>query len=189
MTERDLFGRETMHRTAVFAGAERIELGRRWGSGPTACMIGCNPSIADAFQDDPTCRWWIRWCDLFGFAGFTAVNLYPFCTPSPAKCRRIVTAADEGQDWGARDRIHMTNLPAVVAAAKAADQVFVCWGAIAWDQSWIDHVVEEIQTGPAPYPALWCWGLTADGAPKHPMARGKHRIPPDQKPILWRAAP
>jgi hypothetical protein len=83
--------------------------------------------------------------------------------------------------------LHFTNLSALVAAAKAADQVFVCWGAIAWDQDWIEHVVEEIQTGEAPWPDLWCWGKTGSGAPKHPLARGLHRIPADQKPILWRA--
>lgn len=80
------------------------------------------------------------------------------------------------------------NLPRVVDLAKAAHQVFVCWGNIAWDQDWIEHVVEEIQTGVEPYPDLWCWGKTQSGAPKHPMARGVHRIPRDQKPILWRAA-
>jgi hypothetical protein len=50
-----------------------------------------------------------------------------------------------------------------------------------------EKVVEEIQAGEAPYPDLWCWGTNADGSPKHPMARGKHRIPADQPPILWRA--
>ncbi len=53
---------------------------------------------------------------------------------------------------------------------------------------WIEHVVEEIQTGVEPAPDLWYWGKTKSGAPTHPMARVKHRIPRDQKPILWRAA-
>jgi hypothetical protein len=187
VSELDLFGREQMHRTARFAGAERIELGRRWGPGPKACMIGCNPSTADAFEDDPTCRWWIEWCRHFGFGSLVAVNLYPFCTSSPAECRRVASWEDNGPDWHARDKIHHVNLPAVVASAKAADQVFACWGAIAWDLNWIDHVVEEIQSGEASYPDLWCWGKTATGAPKHPMARGVHRIDPHQAPIIWRA--
>lgn len=186
MTELDLFGKETMHRSARFVGGGRIELVRRWGPGPKACMIGCNPSLADAFDDDPTCRWWIEWCRLYGFGGFTAVNLYPFVSASPVECREVAEAAEGGADYGARDLLHFVNLPAVVAAAKAADQVFACWGAIAWDQVWIDHVVEEVQSGEAPYPDLWCWGFTASGAPKHPMARGAHRIPRGQGPILWR---
>lgn len=113
------------------------------------------------------------------------MNLYPFITSSPPECRKIAdwSATD---DWWARDQILFVNLPMLVEAAKAAAQVFVCWGAIAWDDEFIEHVVEEIQSGEAPYPDLWCWGTTAGGAPKHPMARGKHRIPPDQRPILWR---
>jgi hypothetical protein len=185
--ELDLFGREVMHRSARFLGGGRIELRRRWGPGPTACMIGCNPSDAGIDRDDPTSLWWINWCRLFGFGGYVAVNLYPFVSSSPDECREIV-AGIEGGDWAARDLLHFVNLPAVVDAAKAADQVFVCWGAIAWDQVWIDEVVEAIQTGAASYPDLWCWGFTASGAPKHPMARGAHRIPRDQKPILWRPA-
>jgi hypothetical protein len=187
VSELDLFGRETMQRGARFVAGGRIELRRRWGPGPSACMIGCNPSDADAEKDDQTCHWWINWCRLFGFGSFTAVNLYPFVTSDPHLCRDIV-AGIEGGDWAARDLLHFVNLPAVAAAAKAADQVFVCWGAIAWDQDWIDHVVEAVQTGEAPYPDLWCWGFTASGAPKHPMARGAHRIPRDQSPILWRPA-
>lgn len=184
----DLFGKATMQRSARFVAGGRIELRRRWGPGPQACVVGCNPSTADAFEDDPTCRWWIEWFRLFGYGGFVAVNLYPFTTSNPDECREIARAAEEGGNLGARDLLHLVNLPAVVAAAKQADQVFVCWGAIAWDQVWIDHVVEEIQTGVAPYPDLWCWGYTARGAPKHPLARGAHRIPRDQKPLPWRPA-
>ena len=184
----DLFGNSVMQRSARFDGLDRIELRRSWGPGPVACMIGHNPSDAGIDRDDPTSKWWIDWCRLFGFGGYVAVNLYPFVTSDPAECRTIVEEIDAGSNWSARDTLHYVNLPAVVQAAKAADQVFVCWGAIAHDHAWISHVVEEIQFGEAPYPDLWCWGTTRDGAPKHPMARGKHRIARDQRPILWRAA-
>lgn len=80
------------------------------------------------------------------------------------------------------------NIEAVARMAKAADQVFVCFGAIAWDDVYIEEVLEAITSGPAPWPDLWCWGTNADGSPKHPMARGAHRIPADQKPIIWRKA-
>jgi hypothetical protein len=182
----DLFGFE-MHRDALFHGRNRLTLTRRWGDGPQACVIGCNPSDADALKDDPTSRWWNTWFREFGFGGYDAVNLYPFCTSNPVECRRVVATIDHGA-WDVRDDLHFVNLPHVVAKAKAAHQVFVCWGAIAWDDLWIDHLVEEIQSGEGPYPDLWCWGVTSSGAPKHPMARGVHRIPRDQKPILWKAA-
>jgi hypothetical protein len=188
MLSTDLFGQDTMHRDATFAcDGQRLTLTRRWGEGPRACMIGCNPSRADARRDDPTCLWWINWSQLFGYGRFDAVNMYPFCTASPAECRKIADWENNGPDWHARDALQY-NLDVVVRTAKAADIVIACWGAIAWDDAWIEHVVEQIQSGEAPWPDLYCFGMTASGAPKHPMARGVHRIPRDQKPILWRAA-
>jgi hypothetical protein len=185
----DLLGDPVMRRSAHFvAPGVRIRLSRDWGPGPRALVVGCNPSTADADKDDPTSRWWNTWFAAAGFGGYDAMNLWPFCTSSPAECRRVADWESNGPDWHARDMMHFANLPAIVEAAKQAAQVFVCWGAIAWDDDWIEHLVEEIQSGEAPYPDLWCWGTTASGAPKHPMARGLHRIPHDQSPILWRAA-
>ena len=184
----DLFGAPVLRRTAHFASpGVRIRLSRDWAPGPRALVIGCNPSTADADRDDPTVCWLIHWFRLFGFGGFDLMNLYPFCSSSPAECRRMADWEANGPDWYARDQLIYHNLPTLVRAAKRAKQVFACWGAIAWDDAWIEHVVEEMQTGVAPYPDLWCWGITAGGAPKHPMARGLHRIARDQKPILWRA--
>lgn len=182
----DLFG-DPPRMDAQFYGDDcRLTLSREFGSGPSACVIGCNPSRADRDRNDATSAWWSKWFSAAGFGRYDAVNLYPFITSSPAECRRIVESIDAGA-WDVRDALHFVNLPHVVAKAKAADQVFVCWGAIAWDADWIGHIVEEIQSGEAPYPDLWCWGTTGAGAPKHPLARGVHRISVDQPAILWRA--
>lgn len=184
----DLLGEPVMQRSAYFAAPDfRRRLSRKWGPGPRALVIGCNPSTADAHADDPTSRWWNAWFQLFGFGAYDAANLYSFCTSSPAECRQRVDRAIGGPEWHDRDEL-FANLDTLVDLAKQAEQVFVCWGAIAWDSDWIEHVVEAIQTGEAPYPDLWCWGTTGSGAPKHPLARGLHRIPRDQAPILWRAA-
>lgn len=186
LPQADLFCADPIKRSALFVGGCRIELRREWGSGPRACVIGHNPSDADAQKDDPTSKWWNRWFNHFGFGSYIACNLYPFCSASPAECYKRVREGMDGRDYAARDMIHFVNLPAVVEIAKRADQVFVCWGNIAADDVWIEHVIEEIQTGVEPYPDLWCWGKTRSGAPTHPMARGKHRIDPLQAPILWR---
>lgn len=183
----DLFGAEIMQRDALFAGDNRLTLTRRWDDGPTVCFIGCNPSKANARQDDPTCQWWINWSQLFRFGRFVAVNMYPFCTSSPAECRKMADWQNNGPDWHARDAMQV-NLDIVVQEAKKADQVIACWGAIAWDIDWIEHVVETVQSGEEPWPSLYCFGKTASGAPKHPLARGHHRIARDQMPMIWRAA-
>jgi hypothetical protein len=182
----DLFGQPVIQRRADVRGDCRWTLTRRWGPGPNACVIGHNPSTADGTKEDPTTRWWNAWFQLFGFGGYVAVNLYPWMSPNPAEIYALIDGIDRG-DW-ARDDLYLENLDVVRRHAKAAEQVFVCWGAIARPCMWLDHVIEEIQTGEAPYPDLWCWGKTSAGAPKHPMARGAHRIARDQKPILWRAS-
>jgi hypothetical protein len=181
----DLFGEPMLRRSAHFpCDGVRQRLSRDWGPGPRAFVLGCNPSAADAMSDDPTSRWWNRWFAFFGFGGYDAGNLYPFCTASPVECRQRVEEA-WGGEWYDRDQLH-ANLDAVATMAKRADHVFVCYGAIAWDDLWISEVLEAIQSGPAPWPDLWCWGTTVAGAPKHPLARGRHRIDPYQRPVLFR---
>jgi hypothetical protein len=184
----DLFGHDTMRRDAVFKGEDcRLLLTRAWGEGPTVCFIGCNPSRAGKKADDPTSLWWINWSQALGFGRYTAVNLYPFVSSSPAECRRRADWQNNGPDWHARDMLHH-NVDVGAAAAKAADRVIAYWGAIAWDDAWIEHVLDAIQTGVEPYPDIYCFGRTASGAPMHPMARGKHRLPRDVQPTIWKAA-
>jgi hypothetical protein len=150
-------------------------------------VIGCNPSTADGLKDDQTSLWWNAWFYLLGFGGYDAVNLYPFCTASPAECRKRVGAI-AGGDWHARDQLHFVKPARLTELAKAANQVFVCWGNIAWDWDWIEHVVEEIQSGVRGIRTSGAGGQTKSGAPIHPASRGKHRIPRDQQPIIWRKA-
>ena len=189
----DPFADGFIERSASFIDGNRVELQRRWASeGPSALVIGCNPSLAGSKRadgterDDPTATWWLKWFRDAGFAEYRAANLYPFVTSSPAECRRLAQWDKNGPDWGARDAMH-ANLTHLCKLAAAADQVFVCWGAIAWDDGWIEHVLEELACEGG-NPALWCWGFNNDGSPKHPMARGRHRIPAGQKAILWRHA-
>lgn len=184
----DLFGDSIIRRSADFIGGHRIALHRNWSDGPMGCVIGHNPSEADGCRDDPTSKWWNRWFNHWGFGGYSAYNLYPFVTPDPRECYRIVSDIHAGNDFGSRDALHFINLPKVTAAAKAASKVFVCWGNIARDHDWIEHVVEEIQNGEGEAVDLWCWGKTKSGAPTHPMARGKHRIDPLVKATVWRSA-
>lgn len=183
----DLFGNPVVRDAEFWDSKIRVKLVRTWGPGPRVNFIGCNPSIAGKEIDDPTCKWWMKWGQALGFGGFVATNLYPFITSSPAECRKIANWEDNGPDWYARDRMQQ-NLDIVVRTAKTADLVVACWGAISWDKTWIDHVVEAITSGEEPWPDIYCFGTTKSGAPMHPMARGKHRISPTVEPKLWRIA-
>jgi hypothetical protein len=182
MTQGELFDGFSICRNATFDGDLRIKLSRDWDKGPRALVIGCNPSTANAYKDDQTSHWWNKWFRRAGFAGYDAANLYPFCTPSPKECQAIVEAATPET----LRAIHQINLPALLQMAVEAEQIFVCWGGIAWDQHWIAHVCNAMGAVEGGHKTLWCWGTTNSGAPKHPLARGLHRISSEQEAVVWR---
>jgi hypothetical protein len=163
----------------------RWTLTRSWGDGKRVCWVMLNPSTADHREDDPTIRRIIHFTRLWGFDGLTVVNLYPYRSPHPAECRRWANWENNGPDWHARHALQK-NTGIVAEEAKRAAMVVAAWGATAWDQDWVDNIVEEITGGEEPLPSLHCLGTTDSGAPKHPMARGKHRVPDDQRSVLWR---
>jgi hypothetical protein len=167
-------------------GTYRWTLTRGWGDGKKICWVMLNPSTADHRVDDPTIKRVIHFTRSWGGDGFTAVNLYPFRSPDPAECRRWANWESNGPDWQARDALQR-NIAIVARESKRAARVVAAWGSIAWDSHWIDHVIAEITGVEEPGPAIYCLGTTESGAPKHPLARGQHRVRDDQRPVLWRA--
>jgi len=165
----------------------RWTLTRVWRAGPHVCFVGLNPSRADGLHDDPTSTRWTQFAYRWGYGGYTAVNMYPYRSSSPAECRKWADWTNNGPDWYVRDRIHQ-NVDIVAREAKRAALIVACWGAGAWDNDYVEHVIDTIQSGTAPWPDIYCFGKTASGAPIHPMARGKHRVPDDAQPIVWRSS-
>lgn len=162
----------------------RWTLGRRWQPGQrTVLWIMLNPSTADGLTDDPTVRRVMqfsrRWC----YDRLVVVNLYPIRTSDPREARRWADWPSR-QDWYARDAL-MLNQEIIVKEACAASDIVAAWGASAWCWDWSEVVIEEIQYL-VPTPPIHCLGLTANGRPKHPLARGQHRVPDNQQPVLWR---
>lgn len=167
----------------------RLTLSRMWGDGPTACVIGCNPSDASALIDDPTSRWWNNWFMHHGYGGYLAVNVFPYCSAQPHVCHDRYSAAlvEKGADLDAFYR----NIEHVAKIAKSASKVYVCWGNSApeIDPVAVKHIVDAIQGGVAPQPDLWCWGTNKSGSPRHPQARGKNRPQPLEPAVIWRSSP
>lgn len=162
--------------TAVFGGPDdiyRYELRRIWDFGKpmlVVCML--NPSTADAEKNDPTITTLIHFARLWGYGGILVVNLCAFRASKPRNM------------WAAKDPAGPDNHDYLRAALRYASEnggrALAAWGAV-------QHVAASfLREAEIWQVELDCLGTTQEGNPKHPAARGVHRIPRDQQPILWR---
>lgn len=132
-----------------------------------------NPSTADAFQLDPTVNECRKRCIALGADVLEVVNLFALRSPYPAELKKRA-AGYRGDDT--------TNNAEILAACSGAYRVIAAWG----NHGAIDYrdlSVLNLLRGTGV--KLHHLGTTQDGYPKHPLARGKHRIPADQQPIEW----
>ena len=127
-----------------------------------------NPSTANAFVVDPTVQQCIQRALAWGADVTEVVNLFAYRSPKPADLLRFAPGL-RGDD--------ARNDQAILHACRGAYRVIAAWGRGGQLGQRAQHVctlleLEGIQ--------LHHLGLTQDGYPKHPLARGKHRIPKDQ---------
>lgn len=140
-----------------------------------------NPSTANAFKLDPTVKRCVKFGRLWGFDIVEIVNLDSFRSPKP-KVLRAQLEIERGKTCPRRAH----NTQALIDAATRADQIICAWGSCAWMMHRAEQVrvlLENASSRP-----LFHLGLTKDGSPKHPLARGKSFIPYSQPPIQWGAA-
>lgn len=168
-----------MRRSAIISKCltYRYELRRIWdGRLPVLVVCMLNPSRADDQREDPTLLALIHFATLWGYGGLRIINLYAFRSPSP---KEMFDAGERAM--GPENEKH--TAAAVLYAKQNGGKMLVAWGNHGAERAtffaeWAHH--QDVE--------LICLGTTLSGAPKHPMARGKHRIPRNQQPIVWRAA-
>lgn len=167
----------------------RYRLARSLNGGPLSVLndhvlsvarcvwLMCNPSTADAFQVDPTVRECIGFATAWGCDVTEVVNLWALRSPHPADLRKRALG-QRGDD--------MVNNDAVLQACIGAHWVIAAWGANG-ALDWRAHNVRQMLVDERGI-ALHHLGTTTEGYPKHPLARGTHRIPRDQVPVRWEVA-
>lgn len=175
----------SIHKAAELSpcGTYRWTLSRWWGEGARVCWVMLNPSKADASIDDPTILRCIHFTKSWGFPGLTVVNLYPFRSSDPAECRRWAAQFEHSESVA--DTI-IKNERLIIRTAEQAAVVVAAWGAAAWVRDVGFMAIVAMAEFSLPPPEVYCLGTTASGAPKHPLARGRHRVSDDQRPVLWR---
>jgi hypothetical protein len=149
-------------------GRYRYTLARRWASGPAATFVMLNPSVADATRNDPTISRCIKFARSWGMGAIAVVNLYALISTDPAGL--FLEDDPVGPD---NDTILRRY------ALGATGPVIAAWGANARQDR-----VDEVRALPG-MDQLQCLGTTLAGAPKHPLARGRHRIPDDVQLRDW----
>lgn len=165
--------------TAIISDCKkhRYELRRIWDiSLPVLVVCMLNPSRADATSNDPTVLALIHFSTLWGYGGIHIINLYAYRAPHPKEMFSQTEAVAIGPDnW-----MHLQS--AIDLAKQHGAKLLVAWGrgGSLFDRNkWFEN--RAVSQGVT----LICLGRTKDGHPKHPMARGVHRIPRDQQPILY----
>lgn len=161
-------------------GAYRYRLWRVWDAGlPRVVYVMLNPSTADAVADDPTIRACTAIARRIGAGRLDVVNLYAFRASKPSA---LVAAAKRGLDV-----VGPGNDEAIGTAVQDVQMVICAWGAHTMAMREAPGIVPIVRRDLYVLRMLREAGdvHVLGAGPTHPLARGKHRLPPDVVPILW----
>lgn len=195
---------EPIVRDALIANGCRFWLKRAWGSGPCVLWAMCNPSDANGLRDDPTMWRVMEFSARWGYGSCIVVNPIPHISSTPDVALEWVRRAEmwmvdgdlptpEWGDWQ-RNIAHCSRLMLLADAHVAA------WGNnLAPDlvRRWMQDLAEATDDGRGggafeddPAPMKWlCLGTNENGSPRHPLSRGRARVPADFKAVSWTLKP
>lgn len=147
----------------------RYLLWRQWGDGTGRILwVMLNPSTADHEHDDPTMRRVVAFSRSWGYQGCVVANLFALRSPDPRAIRWV------------RDPVGPQNTRHVLLALRHSDASIAAWGATKFPQ----HVETMRRRLMARGPVL-CLAKSNSGAPVHPLARGKSRVPDSATAEVW----
>lgn len=161
---------------AVIQDNYRYSLTRHWAEGATLISCMLNPSTADARKNDPTLLRNMHFAKLWGFGSLEVINPFAWRSSSP---KALLEASDP---------IGPMNDRMIDAALNRGSAYLVAWGNSPSRQlaSRIAQVEKRIlEVAKTRHVPVFCLGRTMKGSPKHPLARGVHRVPDNQQPILY----
>nr|WP_280953977.1 DUF1643 domain-containing protein [Methylobacterium sp. 17Sr1-1] len=116
-----------------------------------------------------------------GIGGFTVVNADDRIATDP----HDLDAWLAGQDVATMKVMRQANLVRMLPLAKAAPVRIAAWGNLLAPGLHADRVIAALSLdGARP---LHAFALTGDGAPIHPLARGRSRVPLGMPLVEWRA--
>lgn len=143
-----------IRRTAVYSPCEkyRYSLEIVWGRGPTAVVIGLNPSTATELEDDPTLRRCQNFARGWKCGGISMLNAFA---------------------WRSTDRMVLARIPDPVGPGNTIEFIRgVCEAGggprvAAWGND--GHLLGRAQALTAAIEGLQCLHVTKTGHPGHPL--------------------
>ena len=161
--------------TISACGLYRFVLFRRWDTRPMLLVVMNNPSTADDQKDDPTVTLLMHIASHNGYGGIVIVNLCPLRSPTMAHAAAFLAAVNSREPMADRVEAMRKNLEMIEEELDRADAVLIAWGAQGWRaENWGSRVEALISEAGKP---VYRIGVCANGHPKHPLARGKHKVP------------
>lgn len=166
----------------------RLRLHRRWGDQRSLLMIGFNPSTASAVVNDPTVSLVCQIAAFNRYGALDVVNLLPWRSPYPEAAVEMAKRALCGGDAQAAVELKR-NLRIIEQEVGLCDDVLLAWGALA-DRvaDWASEVMCAVNEARRPATRLLVVGYTAKGRPKHPLARGHHKVARDTVLVPYSAS-
>jgi Protein of unknown function (DUF1643) len=201
---------EPVIRSAVIEGPYRWTMTRAWGAGPTILWTLFNASDADGKRDDPTTLRMMGFSYRWGFGAMIVTNVYPFIASKP----KDLHAWRRTFDWKAYEAdgmpaweldINRSSWAAFHHNQRLISDILIktpeltcvaAWG-LGPNDADLDHFLHGVGV-PRDHdcdsmgivrPDWYCIGKTASGAPIHPLARGRNRIPDDAALKIWKRRP
>lgn len=169
-------------------GRYRFTLVRQWDERPMLVVCMLNPSRADHKQDDPTITLLCQIASHNGYGGVLVVNLCPLRSSQPADAFAMLDAAQVDGDVELR-RILWQNLRIIEVEIQCAGALLIAWGANGGRAGdWYSVTMQTVREH-RPRVPIFHLGKCANGHPKHPLARGKHKVPKDAPLIPWGTTP
>lgn len=152
----------------------RYTLERSWGTRTARVLwIMLNPSTAGATIDDPTLRRCQHFTRCWGYDRLIIANLFALRSSDPKTLRL------HADPVGCDNATHLEML----LQDPASELVVAAWGAhggLRYRDASLIAVAARCGRD------LYALGLTKDGKPKHPLARGRERVPDDAQPVIFR---
>ena len=149
---------------AVYSDCEayRYLLTRVWDDAlPRALFVMLNPSTATEVQNDPTVERCERRARALGFGAFRVTNIFAFRATDPRAMRAVADPVGPDNDAAIRESVDWAGGP--------ADRIVCAWGT---HGAHLDRGAAVARLLRESGRDLHHLGLTAAGAPKHPLYIG-----------------